>query len=69
MILQSWYLAAPELVLLVLLSGFHLLGVLVLQKNSKIWLYIFLEEEAGPCSKAALLLLDGSSRLCIPSPP
>ena len=47
-ILQSWCLVVPGLVLVVLLSDFHLLGVLVLQKNSKILLCIFLEEEPGP---------------------
>ena len=36
---------------------FHLLGVLVLQKNSRIYLSIFLEEGPGPCHKAALLFL------------
>ena len=60
---------APEQVLVVfLLSGFHLLGVLVLQKNSKILLCIFLEEEPGPCPKFALLFLDSSS-LVSASPP
>ena len=44
---------------------FHLLGVLVLQKGSKILLCIFLKEEPGPCPKAALLL----PGLCIPSLP
>ena len=34
---------------------------LVLQKNSQILLCIFLEEEPGPCPKAALLFLDCSS--------
>lgn len=56
-ILQSWCLVAPGLVMVVLLSGFHLLGVLVLQKNSEILLCIFLEEEPGPYPKAALLFL------------
>ena len=56
---------------MVLLSGtrmlhqvvniFHLLGVLVLQKSSKILLCIFLEEEPRPCPKATLLFLDCSS--------
>ena len=32
-----------------------LVGVLVLQKNSKISLNIFLEEEPGPCPMTALL--------------
>ena len=50
-------LVAPRLVQIVL-SGFHLLGVLVLQEDSKIrWSCVFLEEEPGPCSKAALLFL------------
>ena len=59
---------APGLVLVVLLSGrrrlhqvvnvFYLLGVLVLQKSSKMLLCIFLEEELGPCLKAALLSPD-----------
>ena len=43
-------------------------GVLVLQKESKILLHVFLEEEAGPCPKAALLSLDCSS-LVSASPP
>ena len=39
------------------LSVFHLLvfKVLVLQRNLKILLYIFLEEGPGPCIKAVLL--------------
>ena len=60
-ILQSLCLVAPVLVLVVLLSGFHMLMVLVLQRNSKILLCIFLEEEPGPCPKSALLFLDRSS--------
>ena len=47
---------APGLVLVVLLSCFHLLGGLVLQENVKILLCIFLEEASGPCPKAALFL-------------
>ena len=44
-------------------SIFHVLGVLVLWKNSKILFRIFLEEEPGPCSKAIfswLLLVSAS---------
>ena len=67
-VLQSWCLVAPGLVLVVFLSCFHLLGVLVLQKHSKIVLCVFLEEEPGPCPKAALLFLD-SSPLFSASPP
>ena len=50
---------------------FSLLGGLVLEKSSKILLCIFLEEEPGPCPKAALLFLDCFSSLhfCIPSLP
>ena len=47
--------------LLRIVNIFHLLGVLVLQKRSKILSCIFLEKEAGPCPKAALLSLDCSS--------
>ena len=47
---------------------FHLLGVLVLQKSSKILLCVSLEVEPGPCPKAALLFLDCSS-LVSESPP
>ena len=36
---------------------FHLLGVSVLQKSSKILLCVSLEEKPGPCPKAALLFL------------
>ena len=36
---------------------FHLLGVLVLQKSSKILFCVSLEVEPGPCPKAALLFL------------
>ena len=36
---------------------FHLVGVLVLQKSSKISLWTFLEEETKPCPKAVLLFL------------
>ena len=36
------------------INVFHLLGVLVLQKTSKILLSIFLEEGSGPCPKSAL---------------
>jgi len=43
-------------------------GVWVPQKGSKILFCIFLEEEPGPCPKAALLSLDGSS-LVSASPP
>ena len=34
---------------------FHVLGVLVLQKSSKILLCVYLEAELGPCPKAPLL--------------
>ena len=50
------------------LKVFHLLGVLVLQKGAKILSCIFLEEDPGPCPKAALLSLDGPS-LVSASPP
>ena len=58
----------PSLVLMVFLSetknasssSFHLVGVLTLQKNSKILSYIFLEENPS-LSKAALMFLDCSS--------
>jgi len=60
-LLQSWCSVAWGLVLVVLLSGFHSLGILILQKNSKILLCIFLEEDPRPCPKAALLSLDCSS--------
>ena len=46
----------------------HLLGVLVLQKSSKILLCVPLEAEPGPCPKAALLFLEGSF-LVSASPP
>lgn len=39
---------------------FYLLGVLVLQKVSKILLCVSLEAEPGPCPKAAVLFLDCS---------
>lgn len=42
---------------------------LLLQNNSKIRVCIFFVEESGPCIKAALLLLDCSSLVHIPSPP
>ena len=67
-LLHSWYLVAPGLVLVVLLSGFHLLGDLVQQKSSKILFYVSLQEEPGPCPKAALLFLDCSC-LVSSSPP
>ena len=38
----------------------QLLGVLVLQKGSKILLCVFLEKEQGPCPQAALLSPDSS---------
>ena len=47
---------------------FHLLGVLVLQPNSKILLSTFLEEGPGPCPKAALLFLDCFSLTLHPLP-
>ena len=34
---------------------FHLSGVLVLQKSTKMLLYVSLEEELGPCPKTALM--------------
>ena len=60
-ILQSWCLVALGLVLVVFLSGFHLLEVSVLQKNSKILLCIFLEREQELRLKAAPFFLDCSS--------
>ena len=63
---ESWCLVAPGLPLVVLHPWF-LLGVLVLQKGSKILFCIFLEEELGPCPKAALLFL-GCSSLVAASP-
>ena len=61
-LLQRWCLVAPGLVLLAFLSGFHLLGVLVLQKNPKTLLCVFLEEvPGGPRPKATLLFLYCSS--------
>ena len=47
---------------------FHLLGGLVLRTNSKILLSRLLEEEPGPCPKAALLCLNLSSLVPL-SPP
>ena len=44
------------------------LGVLVLQKSSKVLSRVPLEEEAGPCPKAALLFPDCST-LVSASPP
>ena len=79
-VFQSWCLVAPGLVLVVLprmknassaeppANLLHLLEVLVLQKGSKILLCVFLEEEPGPCPKAALLSLDCSSQVSA-SPP
>ena len=66
--LWSWCLVVPGLVLVVLLSGFHLVGDFILQENSKILLGLFPEEEPGPCPKAALVFLDCSS-LVSASPP
>lgn len=66
-ILQSWCLVAPGLALVVLLSSFHLLGVLVLQ-NSKILLCLFLAKEPGPCPKASVFFIDWSF-LVSASPP
>ena len=57
---QSWCLVVTGLVLVGLLSGFHLLGVLVLQKNSKTLLCVLIKEEPGPCPKAVPLFLDFS---------
>ena len=51
---------------MVFLSGFHLLGDLCLQKNSKVVLCVFLEEEPGPCPKASLLSVDYSSLVLHP---
>ena len=49
---------------------FQLLGVLVLQKSSKILLCVSLEVEPGPCPKAALLFFGCyTCCLCIPSLP
>ena len=59
-LLQNWCIVAPGLVLVVLLSGFYLLGLLVLQKGSQILLCIFLEKEPGACRKAAQFYLDCS---------
>ena len=47
---------------------FHLVGVVVLQKSSKILICISLEEDPGPCSKAALLFFDYSSLSLHPLP-
>ena len=47
---------------------FHLLGVSVLSRNSKKLLCVFLEEEPGPCRKAALLSLDCFSLVSASSP-
>ena len=65
---QSWHLVAPGTVLMVLLPGFPLLGVLVLQECSKILSCIFLEEDPGHCPKAALVSSDCSSLVSV-SPP
>ena len=54
---------APGLVLVVL-SSFHVLGGFGCAEE----LCVFLEEEPGPCPKAALLFLDCSS-LVSASPP
>ena len=51
----------PEAAILHLAGGRGEGGALVLQKNSKILLYIFFEEEPGPCPKATLFFLDCSS--------
>ena len=62
----------PGLVQMILLEGiiiFHLLGVSVLWKTSKILLCIFLEEEPRSCPKALLLSLAVPLGLCIPSLP
>ena len=59
--------SGPGLVLVVVFSCLHFWGVLMMQ-NSKVFLSIVLEEEPGPCPKAALLFLDGSS-LVSASPP
>ena len=61
-------LVAPGLVLVVLVSGFHLLGVLVLQKNAKLLFRLSLEEKPGPCCKAELLFPDCSSLVSVSSP-
>ena len=52
----------------IIVNIFHLLGVLVLQKSSKILLHVSLEAEPGSCPKAALLFLDCSSLFSV-SPP
>ena len=53
----SWW-ASVVLTLSKVVNIFHLLGVLVLQKSSKILLRLSLEVEPGPCPQAALLFLD-----------
>ena len=60
--------SGPGLILVVLFSCLLFLGVLVLQKNSEILLYIFLDEELRPCPKAALLFLDCSSLVFVSLP-
>lgn len=55
-LLQSWGWVAPGLVPGVLLSGFHLLGVTVRQKNSKLLFCVFLEEEPGPAPRLCYCL-------------
>ena len=51
-----------------LVNIFHLLGVIVLQKSSKILLCVSLEAESEPYSKATLLFLDCSSFIFASSP-
>ena len=49
---------------------FSFVGALVLQKNSKILLCIFLEEEPGPCPRGCTIVSGGLlSGLCMPSIP
>ena len=49
-------------------SIFHLLGVLVLQKSSKLLFCVSLEGEPGPHLKAVLLFCEGSCLVSV-SPP
>ena len=73
MLLHSWRLVAlGQVPVVLLLSGVknasYLMGGFSLQSSPKVFLCIFLEEEPGPCPKAALLSLDCSS-LVPASPP
>ena len=71
-LLQSWCLVTPDWfwwsrfflkwrMLPQVVNVFPLLGLLVLQKDSKILLCILLKEKPGPCPNAALLFLHCSS--------